>query len=149
MTAHTTVPDKRLWNFLSKVWDHSSGRFLKGFRILTICMSDGVSCLPTDFALLSYSDAKKRLCESYNSMDKRCCARQWRKEATIKVTEHLETMVKRILAAGLQAKYLLMDSWFTMPATATAVGNHIDVIGMLKKTPKIHYQRATNGPDGH
>lgn len=30
---------------LSRVWDHSNGRFIKGFRMLTICWSDGVSCL--------------------------------------------------------------------------------------------------------
>ncbi len=124
---------------LSRVRDHSSGRYLKGFRMLTICWSDGVSCLPMDFALLSSADAKKRLCESYKSMDKRCCAWQRRKEATVKATEHLETMVKRILSTGVQANYLLMDSWFTMPATVTALKEHIDVIGMVKKTPKIHY----------
>jgi hypothetical protein len=124
---------------LSRVRDHSSGRYLKGFRMLTVCWSDGVSCLPMDFALLSSADAKKRLCESYKSMDKRCCAWQRRKEATVKATEHLETMVKRILSTGVQANYLLMDSWFTMPATVTALKEHIDVIGMVKKTPKIHY----------
>jgi hypothetical protein len=129
----------KMVELLSKVWDHSNKRFLKGFRMLTVCWSDGVSCLPMDFALLSSSDAKKRLCESYKSMDKRCCAWQRRKEATIKATDHLETMVRRILAAGVQAKYLLMDSWFTMPATVAAVCEHIDVIGMVKKTPKIHY----------
>ncbi len=134
----------KMVELLSRVWDHSSGRFLKGFRMLTICWSDGVSCLPMDFALLSSADAKKRLCESHKSMDKRCCAWQRRKEATIKATEHLETMVKRILAAGVEAKYLLMDSWFTMPATIAAVCDHIDVIGMVKKTPKIHY-----GYDGY
>jgi hypothetical protein len=37
-----------------------------------------------------------------------------------------------------------MDSWFTMPATVTALCEHIDVIGMVKKTPKIHY-----GYNGH
>jgi hypothetical protein len=129
----------KMVELLSRVWDHSNGRFLKGFRMLTICWSDGVSCLPMDFALLSSSDAKKRLCESYKPMDRRCCAWQRRKEATTKATENLETMVKRILAAGIQAKYLLMDSWFTMPATVAAVCEHIDVIGMVKKTPKIHY----------
>ena len=45
-------------------------------------------------------------------------------------------MVKRILAAGVQVKYLLMDSWFTMPATVTTVCDHIDVIGMVKKRPR-------------
>ena len=134
----------KMVELLSRVWDHSSGRFLKGFRMLTVCWSDGGSCLPLDFALLSSSDAKKRLCESYKSMDKRCCAWQRRKEATIKATDHLKTMVKRILAAGVEAKYLLMDSWFTMPATVAAVCDDIHVIGMVKKTPKIHY-----GYSGH
>ncbi len=134
----------KMVELLSRVWDHSSGRFLKGFRMLTVCWSDGISCLPMDFALLSSADAKKRLCESYKSMDKRCCAWQRRKEATVKATEHLETMVKRILSAGVRANYLLMDSWFTMPVTVTALCDHIDVIGMVKKTPKIHY-----GYNGH
>jgi len=89
----------KMVELLSRVWDHSSGRFLKGFRMLTVCWSDGFSCLPIDFALLSSGDANKRLCESYKSM----------------------------------------DSWFTMPATVTALCEHIDVIGMVKKTPKIHY----------
>jgi hypothetical protein len=129
----------KMVELLCRVWDHSNGRFLKGFRMLTVCWSDGVSCLPMDFALLSSADAKKRLCESHKSMDKRCCAWQRRKEATVKATEHLEIMVKRILAAGVKANYLLMDSWFTMPVTVTALSKHIDVIGMVKKTPNIHY----------
>ena len=108
---------------LCRVLDHSSGRFLKGFRMLTVCWSDGASCLP---------------------MDRRCCAWQRRKEATVKATKHLDEMVKRILSAGVQAKYLLMDSWFTMPATVTALSAHIDVIGMVKKTPNVLY-----GYNGH
>ena len=125
---------------LSRVWDHSNSRFIKGFRMLTICWSDGASCLPLDFSLLSSSDAKKRLCENQKTMDKRCCAWQRRQEATIKSPENLEAMVNRILAAGIQAKYLLMDSWFAMPATISALAPNIDVIGMVKKTPKIHYE---------
>ena len=79
---------------LARIWDHSTGRFLKGFRMLTICWSDGTSCLPMDFALLSSADAEKRLCDSQKTLDKRCCAYQRRKEATEKATVHLKTMVK-------------------------------------------------------
>jgi IS4 transposase len=32
-----------------------------------------------------------------------------------------------------------MDSWFMMPATITALAGQIDVIGMVKNTPKVHY----------
>jgi hypothetical protein len=124
---------------LSNVWDHSTGRFLKGFRMLTICWSDGASCLPLDFALLSSSDADKRVCDSQKSVDERCCAYQRRKEAGEKATVHLEAMLKRILSTGVSARYLLMDSWFTMPATVAALTQHMDVIGMVKKSPRIHY----------
>jgi len=125
---------------LSRVWDHSNRRFIKGFRMLTLCWSDGVSCLPLDFSLLSSTNSKKRLCENRKLMDKRCCAWQRRKEATIKAPDNLEAMVKRILAAGVQARYLLMDSWFAMPSTITVLAKYIDVIGMVKKTSKIHYE---------
>lgn len=46
---------------LSRVFDQSTGRYLKGFRLLTLCWSDGVSCLPLDFALLSSAKRGKRL----------------------------------------------------------------------------------------
>ena len=129
----------KMVELLSRVWDHSTKRYMKGFRMLTICWSDGASCLPLDFSLLSSSDAKNRICDNQKSLDKRCCAYQRRKEAITKSTELLETMVKRILTKGIQAQYLLMDSWFMMPATIKVLAEHIDVIGMVKKTPKIYY----------
>jgi len=130
----------KLVELLSRVYDHSTGRYLKGFRMLTVCWSDGESCLPLDFSLLSSADAKKRLCESQKVMDNRCCAHKRRKEAIVKATAHLEIMVKRILSAGIRAQYLLMDSRFTMPATVTALADHIDVIGVVKKSSRIFYR---------
>ena len=130
----------KMVELLCRFWDHSTGRYLKGFRMLTICWSDGASCLPLDFSLLSSADAKTRLCASQKTLDKRCCAHQRRKEATVKATEHLVNMVKRIRSAGIRAQYLLIDSWFTMPATVTALAEHIDVIGMVKKSSKIFYR---------
>ena len=125
---------------LSRVFDHSTGRYLKGFRLLTLCWSDGVSCLPLDFALLSSAKQKNRFHESSKNMDKRCCAFRRRTEATTKATMLLAPMVKRVLKAGIHARYVLMDSWFTMPATVCALREHLDVIGMVKKTPKVCYE---------
>lgn len=125
--------------FLSRVWDHSEKRFIKGFRMLTLCWSDGASCLPVDFFLLSSSNAAKRLCGERKHLDKRCCAYQRRQEAVEKATSHLEVMVRRALSAGIKAKYLLMDSWFTMPTTVTKLAAHLPVIGMVKKTSKVFY----------
>jgi hypothetical protein len=125
---------------LSRVFDHSTGRYLRGFRLLAICWSDGVSCLPLDFALLSSAKKKNRFHESRKSMDKRCCAFRRRAEATTKATALLTPMVKRILKSGIHARYVLMDSWFTMPANVCALRDHLDVIGMVKKTPKVYYE---------
>ena len=50
--------------------------------MLSLCWSDGASCLPLDFSLLSSSKAQKRLCQSSKNMDRRCCAYQRRSELT-------------------------------------------------------------------
>jgi hypothetical protein len=124
---------------LSRVYDHSTGRFIRGFRMLTICWSDGTSSLPVDFVLLSSKETSKRFCGARKDLDKRCCAYQRRKEATEKATAHLADMVNRVLSAGIRAKYLLMDSWFTMPATVIGLSRYLPVIGMVKKSPKVFY----------
>lgn len=122
---------------LSRVDDHSAKRFIRGFRMLTICWSDGSSCLPVDFVLLSSKKESQRFCDTRKDVDKRCCAYQRRKGATEKATAHLLDMVKRVLAAGIRAKYLLMDSWFTIPATVIGLTRHLPVIGMVKKSSKV------------
>ena len=129
----------KMVELLTRVKDHTTGRFIKGFRMLTLCWSDGISCLPLDFALLSSTDAAKRLCEATKILDKRCCAYKRREEATIKSTAHLADMIKRVLAAGIDARYVLMDSWFGMPAIIVSVSQHLPVICMVKKTSKVLY----------
>ena len=125
---------------LSRVRDHSTGKYIKGFRMLTLCWSDGASCLPIDFCLLSSADASKRVAQASKSMDRRCCAYQRRREATQKTTLHLKGMVTRALNSGLTAKYLLMDSWFTMPATIASLADQLPVVGMVKKIKTVHYR---------
>ena len=125
---------------LARVRDHSTGKCIKGFRMLTLCWSDGASCLPVDFCLLSSADASKRVAHESKSVDRRCCAYQRRREATQKATLHLKEMVVRALKTGMTAKYLLMDSWFTMPATIASLANQLPVIGMVKKIKTVHYR---------
>jgi hypothetical protein len=125
---------------LSRVYDHATGKYIKGFRMLTLCWSDGVSCLPADFCLLSSADDQKRLCQASKTMDRRCCAYQRRLEAAQKATAHLRNMVTRVLKSGLTAKYLVMDSWFTMPATIGSLADLLPVIGMVKKTKNVKYR---------
>ena len=101
---------------LAWIHDHNANRSLKGFKLMTLGWSDGVSFLPLDFAICSSAKASKRLQGIRKEVDKRCCGYKRRLEAMAKSTEHLESMVKRVLALGIRADYLLMDSWFAFPA---------------------------------
>lgn len=125
---------------LSKVFDHTTMRYLKGFRMLTLGWSDGNSFLGIDFALLSSANKKNRYNEINSGIDKRSCGYKRRIEATTKSTELLEPMLKRALNMGVRAKYLVMDSWFSMPSVISKLGKHIAVICMLKDHPKWLYE---------
>jgi hypothetical protein len=73
-------------------------------------------------------------------VDKRCCGYRRRLEAMVKSTEHLETMVKRVLTRGIRADSLLMDSWFALPSLLATLGKHLPVICMGKDMPKVFYR---------
>lgn len=104
--------------------------------MLTLCWSDGTSCLPADFALESSANAHKRLCQASKTMYRRCCAYQRRNEAT----GQLQDMVRQLLEAGITARYLLMDNWFTIPVTVDSLAGRIPVIEMVKKIKTVHYR---------
>jgi len=125
---------------LSRVFDHNHGKYLKGFRMLTLGWSDGNSFLGLDFALLSSTKQSNRYNDITKDLDKRTCGYQRRKEAMTKSTELMEPMLKRTLAMGVRAKYLLMDSWFSAPSIIASLRNHIHVICMLKDHPKWLYE---------
>jgi hypothetical protein len=125
---------------LAWIYDHNSGRSLKGFKMLTLGWSDGNSFLPLDFALCSSTKADKRLQGIKKNLDKRCCGYRRRKEAITKSTAHLESMVKRALGAGIRATYILMDSWFCFPSILATLGKHLPVICMAKDMEKIFYR---------
>ena len=75
-----------------------------------------------------------------NGIDKRTCGYQRRKEAITKSTLLLEPMVKRAIKMGIRAKYLVMDSWFSMPSVISSFRQYIHIICMLKDQPKWLYE---------
>ena len=56
---------------LARVFDHVSGRFVRGYNLLTLGWSDGYSFAPLDFTLMSSAKANNRLCEMREDLDKR------------------------------------------------------------------------------
>lgn len=130
---------------LSKVFDHNSKKYLKGFRLLTVGWSDSNSFFGLDFTLLSSANQKNRHNGITKALDKRTCGYRRRREAMTKSTDLLEPMVKRVFSAGIRAKYLLMDSWFSAPpSNNSGLRQHVDIICMLKDHPSWRYEYKGN-----
>jgi hypothetical protein len=126
---------------LSRVFDHTDNRYYRGFRMLTLGWSDGISFLPVSCAMLASSKEKNRLVPLRMDLDRRTNGAKRRREGIRKATEVLIEMVAEVLANGIQASHLLFDSWFAFPATMRkllAKGMH--TICMLKVTEKIFYR---------
>ncbi|WOV86995.1 transposase [Sporosarcina oncorhynchi] len=122
---------------LARLYDHASGGYYKGFKMLTLGWSDGMTFLPVDFTLQSSKKTENGIAEK---LDKRTSGYKRRKEAIEKSTDLLPQMVRRALHAGIEAEFLLMDSWFTMPALIKNVlAEGIGVIGMVKKNKTRYF----------
>jgi hypothetical protein len=130
----------KMVELLSKVFDHCTKRYLKGFRLLTVVWSDGASVVPLDFALLSSVEKKNRYQEITKDIDKRSCGYRRRQEAITKSTELLEPMIRRVLRFGIRADYILMDSWFALPKIIQMLSTNVPVICMLKNMYRVFYE---------
>lgn len=123
----------------SRVFDHVSMRFKRGFRLLTLGWSDGNTFLPIASRPLA-SEKEENLYLKAKEIDKRTVAHRIRTEARMKATEVLLLLLEQAKNAGIQATHVLFDTWFSSPSTLIAVKNRgYDTVAMVKKTEKIHY----------
>lgn len=90
-------------------FDHIDNRYYRGFRMLILGWSDGISFLPVSCALLSSSKEKHRLVPLRMDLDRRTNGAKRRREGIRKATDVLVEMVAEVLASGIQAKRLLFD----------------------------------------
>ena len=125
---------------LARVFDHCTMKYKCGYRMLTLGWSDGNSFVPVNHCLLSAADEKNLLCGAA-ACDGRSLAGKRRRQSRRKATEVMLDLVKAAQGAGLSAKYVLFDSWFSSPKTITALKNDygLDTVAMIKKSSKIKY----------
>jgi hypothetical protein len=131
---------------LSTVYDHVSHKYLKGFQLLTLGWSDGYSFIPCNFSLMTA--VKRKIVDISRDIDKRSSGYKRRLEALMDKPTATLNLVKQTLSQGIEADYLLMDSWFTeAPLIKEVINEGLDVIGMVKKTSKRFYQyKGKNAP---
>ena len=139
-TLYSRDRSKRV-ELLARVHDHNSGRYVRGFRMLTLGWSDGNSFVPMALSMLSSAKQNNRLAPMRAGIDKRTNGFKRRQESMRKATDVLVDMVALAMTAGTTARHLLCDSWFAFPATIRrihALGMH--TICMLKDTGKVTYE---------
>ncbi|MGI6332968.1 MAG: IS4 family transposase [Zhaonellaceae bacterium] len=118
---------------LARCFDHASQKmkFYKGFRMLTLGWSDGATFIPVDFSLLS--STKSQINGISSKVDRRSSGYKRRLEALQTAPEQIPNMIKRAMDAGMDASYVLMDTWFTQqPLIKSIKEQGLDVIGMVK-----------------
>lgn len=124
----------------SRVFDHTSMKYRKGYRLMTLGWTDGNTFLPVNSCLLA-SSKESNLIGPVGRFDGRSLADKRRKLAQTKGTEVMIELLKSALAAGHSAEYVLFDTWFSSPAQLIAVKNlGLDSIAMVKKSSRIYYE---------
>ena len=124
----------------SKVFDHASMRYTKGYRLMTLGWTDGNTFLPINSSLLA-SSKTSNLIGPQQHHDGRSLAGQRRKLAQMKGTSVMVELLKTALNAGYKADYVVYDSWFSNPAQLVAVKNlGLNSIAMIKKSSRIRYE---------
>ena len=124
----------------SMVFDHTSMRYTKGYRLMTLGWTDGNTFLPVNGCLLASSKASN-LIGPQEHFDGRSLAAQRRKLAQMKGTDAMLELIKTAQNAGYTADYVLFDSWFSNPAQLIAIkGLGLDSIAMIKKSSRIRYE---------
>ena len=95
---------------LARVYDHVEHKYQKGVTMLTLGWSDGYSFVPVGFNLLSSTKKSNRYQEVSDKIDHRTNGYKARKESLLAKPEAAVRLIRRALAAGIQADYVLMDN---------------------------------------
>jgi hypothetical protein len=106
--------------FVSRMYDHVSKSHIVCFPTLFLGYFDGRSFFPLDFSI---SATKKRLNMREKEVDKRSCGYRRRKEAKSKTTDNLLSMLQRAYDRGVDAGYVLFDSWFSHDVLINGIVN--------------------------
>ncbi|MDB5055844.1 MAG: transposase family protein [Bacilli bacterium] len=117
----------------ARVHDHTTGRFVRGYTMLTLGWSDGYSFAPLDFMMLSSAKIANRFCEMKEKLDKRTHGYKRRLEAFSQKPTGVVNLIEGALKSGFTADFVLMDSWFTQaPLLRELIAKGLHVIGMVK-----------------
>ena len=119
---------------LATCFDHAKHQYFKGFRMLTLGYTDGRSFLPVAQCAMSTENEKMRINDAAIVAEDTPGHRR-RQMAQKKATESMLDLIDYAITAGIEASYVLFDSWFSSPAQILSIlTKGFDVICMVKKS---------------
>ena len=125
---------------VSYIYDHSLGRSVLGFCLVSLGLFTGSSYYPLDF---SYWFSQRRHAHSPENIGNRrsISGRMSYEAASSTKLDLAVAMLKRAVAKGVKAGYVLFDSWYAWPVVINQI-RHIDeklhVICRLKNTKTLY-----------
>mgnify|MGYP005851727933 CR=1 FL=1 len=127
---------------MAKVHDHAGAgpRYKRGFRMLTLAWTDGVTLIPLFFRHLSSENEKNRYKGINPSIDKRSCGYKARLQAISTAPKVLLQMLAQAVKSGVPSKHVLFDCWFSFPTTIIEITKlKLHVVARIRKSPKVKY----------
>jgi hypothetical protein len=122
-------------------YDHKTNRSQLGYQMLQLGYHNNTHFFPIDAA---FHTSKNRTNDTVRSLDKRCSGWKRRAETFRKKTEVLIEMLKRCHSNGIDARFVLFDSWFANDGlVAKIVDIGYGVVCRLKAT-KTRYTYQGN-----
>jgi hypothetical protein len=125
---------------LSRCYDHTEGKYYKGFTMLNLGWSDGQTYMPVDFRMLASGKEANLLEGTHLKEDKRTLATRRRTDARMEKPALALQMIKSTIGTPAKTKYVLFDSWFASPSFIMSVkGLGYDVVARLKNHENYRY----------
>lgn len=134
-------PRSKTVEYLGKQYDHSTARYFRGFRLLTLGWSDGHSFVPVEMELLTNAEPDKRIGPD-PTLDGRTHAGKRSRQAPRKASNVSVEMIRRARTQGLPIDYLVVDSWYTHPGLLDQLSESVPVVCMLKNLPTLLYRHG-------
>jgi len=98
------------------LWSNKEKRKIRGINVVSLNYSDGYSNFMLDFAIAMGNYARVKFEEFTQKLDCRTTAYKRRLELLKGKSQIAIDMIRRAIKAGVQADYLLVDSWYSKPA---------------------------------
>lgn len=131
----------------SRVFDHVSMKYRKGYRLMTLGWTDGNTFLPVNSSLLASSKESNLIGPAHEFYGRSLAAKR-RKLAQMKGTDVMIELLKSAQFGGHHADYVLFDTWFSSPAQLIAIKKlGLDPIAMIKKSSRIYYEYEGGSED--